>query len=151
MSYKHWAHIRLVLLNDCSPYEVFPALKCWRDSDAKQLMHLMARKRLDPLTTRTACEFTNSITFLKSLHLSHKAMKPYAVQHMTTAAIKSLLTHLCISVALNIIVHPQLTYEHQSPYHQRLYTQLCPAGQVPANPSQIQIFSQARCKLLAKG
>ncbi len=43
----------------------------------------------------------------------------------TTAAIKSLLTHLCISVALNIIVHSRLTYEHQSPYHQGLYTKLC--------------------------
>ncbi len=44
---------------------------------------------------------------------------------LCTTAIKSLLTHLCISVALNIIVHPQLTYEHQSPYHQGMHTQLC--------------------------
>ncbi len=34
-----------------------------------------------------------------------------------TAGIISLLAHIFISVALNIVVHPQLTYEHQSPYH----------------------------------
>ena len=33
-------------------------------------------------------------------------------QYHTTAAIKSLLTHICIPVALNIVVHPRLTYEH---------------------------------------
>jgi len=69
-----------------------------------------------------------------------------------TAGIISLLTHICIPVALNIDVHPKLTYEHQSPYHQGLHTQLCnPSCSIPANPSQIHIFSQARYKLLAKG
>ncbi len=29
-----------------------------------------------------------------------------------TAAIICLLTHICIPVALNIVVHPRLTYEH---------------------------------------
>ncbi len=42
-----------------------------------------------------------------------------------TAGIISLLTHICISVALNIDVHPKLTYEHRSPYRQGLHTQLC--------------------------
>jgi len=42
-----------------------------------------------------------------------------------TAGVISLLTHICISVALNIVVHPKLTYEHQSPYHQGLHIQLC--------------------------
>ena len=36
---------------------------------------------------------------------------------MNTAGIISLLLHIFISVALNIVVHPQLTYEHQSPNH----------------------------------
>ena len=31
---------------------------------------------------------------------------------ISTAGIISLLTHICISVALNIIVHPKLTHEH---------------------------------------
>ena len=44
------------------------------------------------------------------------------VTDVHTAAIKSLLTHLCISVALNIIVHPKLTCEHQSPYNPGLHT-----------------------------
>ena len=35
-----------------------------------------------------------------------------------TAGIISLLTHVCISVALNIVVHPKLTYEHESACHQ---------------------------------
>ncbi len=43
----------------------------------------------------------------------------------STAGIMSLRTHICIPVALNIDVHPKLTYEHQSPYHQGLHTQLC--------------------------
>ncbi len=61
--------------------------------------------------------------------------------------------HVRIPVALSIDVHPKLTYEHQSPYHQELHTQLCnPSCSDSANPSQIQIFSQAQYKhLLAKG
>ena len=34
------------------------------------------------------------------------------VEATGTAAIISLLTHICIPVALNIVVHPRLTYEH---------------------------------------
>ena len=34
-----------------------------------------------------------------------------------TAGIISLLTHICICVVLNILVHAQLTYGHQSPCH----------------------------------
>ena len=39
-----------------------------------------------------------------------------ARQHCT-AGIISLLTHICICVVLNILVHAQLTYGHQSPCH----------------------------------
>ncbi len=68
-----------------------------------------------------------------------------------TAAIKTLLTHLCISVALNIIVHPQLTCEHRHHTIRDCTPNFAtPAGQIPADPSQIQIFSQARYKLLTK-
>lgn len=42
-----------------------------------------------------------------------------------TAGITSLRTHICMSVALNIVVHSKLTYEDQSPYHQGLHIQLC--------------------------
>ena len=42
-----------------------------------------------------------------------------------TAGIISLLTHVCVSVALNIVVRPKLTYEHESACHQGLHTQLC--------------------------
>ena len=42
-----------------------------------------------------------------------------------TAGIISLLTHICISVALKNVVHPKVTYEHQWPYHQELHNQLC--------------------------
>jgi len=38
---------------------------------------------------------------------------------MCTAGIISLLTHSCISVALNVVVHPKLTYAHQWQYHQQ--------------------------------
>ena len=34
-----------------------------------------------------------------------------------TAGIISLLTHICICVVLNTLVHAQLTYGHQSPCH----------------------------------
>ena len=34
-----------------------------------------------------------------------------------TAGIISLLTHICICVVLNILVHAQLTYGHQSRCH----------------------------------
>ncbi len=47
------------------------------------------------------------------------------LQYQCTAGIISLLTHICTPVALNIDVHPKVTYEHQSPYHQGLHTQLC--------------------------
>ena len=74
---------------------------------------------------------------------------------MITAAVTSLLTHICISVpkgGLNIVVHPKLTHGHESPYR-RDYTpdSATPAVQIPANPSQIQIASPGRYKLLAKG
>ena len=45
--------------------------------------------------------------------------------YVNTAAIMSILTYNCISVALNIVVYPRLTNEHQSPYRQGLRTQLC--------------------------
>ena len=35
----------------------------------------------------------------------------------STAGIISLLTHICICVVLNTLVHAQLTYGHQSPCH----------------------------------
>ncbi len=54
----------------------------------------------------------------------------------------SLLTHLCISVALNIIVHPKLTYGHQSQYHQGLHT-LC-------KPSWSDLQTLARFKFSAR-
>jgi p-aminobenzoyl-glutamate transporter AbgT len=44
-----------------------------------------------------------------------------------TAGIISLLTHIVMSVALDVVVHPKLTCEHQSPY-QELHTQLCNPG-----------------------
>ena len=69
-----------------------------------------------------------------------------------TAGIISLLTHVCIPVALNIDVHPKL---HINVSHHTIRdctpNFAIPAVQFPANPSQIQIFSQARYKLLAKG
>ena len=37
--------------------------------------------------------------------------------HEYTAGIISLLTHICICVVLNTLVHAQLTYGHQSPCH----------------------------------
>ncbi len=49
----------------------------------------------------------------------------WAASQMSTAGIISLLTHICIPVALNIDVHPKLTHQQQSPYHQGLHTQLC--------------------------
>ena len=55
-----------------------------------------------------------------------------------TAGIISLLTHSCMSVAFNIVVHPQLTY--QSPYHLGLHATL--TARTPAIPSQIEIFSK---------
>ena len=55
-----------------------------------------------------------------------------------TAGIISLLTHSCMSVAFNIVVHPQLTY--QSPYHLGLHATL--TAPTPAIPSQIEIFSK---------
>ena len=39
----------------------------------------------------------------------------HASRYGSTASIISLLTHICISKALNIVTHPKLTYEHQSP------------------------------------
>ena len=49
----------------------------------------------------------------------------WAASQMSTAGIISLLTHICIPVALNIDDHPKLTHQHQSPYYQGLHTQLC--------------------------
>ena len=49
----------------------------------------------------------------------------------STAGIISLLTHICISVPLIIVVHPKLTYQHQSPYsrhHKSAYTHLHSCG-----------------------
>ena len=39
----------------------------------------------------------------------------HASRYGSTASIISLLIHICISIALNIVTHPKLTYEHQLP------------------------------------
>lgn len=55
--------------------------------------------------------------------------QPSKIVRLMYSWILCLLTHICISVAMNIVVHPQLTCEHQSSYHQGLHTQLCnPSG-----------------------
>ncbi len=93
--------------------------------------------------------------------------------NLVAAGIISLLTHTCIPVALNIDVHPKLHPKHVHPrhVHPKLHPKLhpkhmnishhtirdctpnfaTPAVQIPANPSQIHVFSQARYKLLGKG
>ena len=58
-----------------------------------------------------------------------------------TAGIISLLTQFCTSVLLNIVVHPKLTYEHQSPYHQGLHSQLCnPSCSNSCKPQPVSNF-----------
>jgi hypothetical protein len=59
------------------------------------------------------------LTYYDTIHSWHAAKQSDA------AGIISLLTHICIPVTLNIDVHPELTHQHQSPYHQGLHTQLC--------------------------
>ena len=67
-----------------------------------------------------------------------------------TPGIISLLTHSCISVALNIVVHPQLTYGYQSPYHLGLHTKLCNTScSDSCNPQPDSNFQRAQYKLLA--
>ena len=73
---------------------------------------------------------------------------------LCTTAIINVLTHICMPVAMNMVVHPRLTYEHESPYHQGLHTQLCrccPAhhpmsttGTCPCQKSWLSTSSQQR-------
>ena len=98
------------------------------------------------------CDNLPSVTYSTAPSVEGRHMTyAYAVLNTCTAAIKSLLTHICSSVALDTVVHPKLTNGHQS-HTIRDYTPdfATPAVQIPANPSQIQIPSSGRYKLLAK-
>ena len=75
----------------------------------------------------------------------------YIVLH--TAAIISLLTHICIPVAFPDAFMCIPDWRSNISHHtsrDRKPNFATPAVQSPANPNQIQIFSQARYKLLAK-
>ena len=94
---------------------------CARPANVRQ-------RRMTPADSRSYLEefFRQFFLIQRTLKMQAKCPKEIWTPNFGhTAGIISLLTHVCISVAMNIVVHPKLTYEHESACHQGLHTQVC--------------------------
>ena len=67
------------------------------------------------------------------------------------AGIISLLTHICICVVLNTLVHAQLTYGHQPPCHLGPNTKACnPSCSDSCNPQPVSNFQPSTVQAIGE-